>query len=77
MPQMESDLQALLEPKAMARERIAELAKQERQQHVERVRLSRIYRGIIDSDESVEKVVEALREHLIKLLAENARIILK
>jgi hypothetical protein len=41
------------------------------------VRLSRIYKGKIDSEESIEKVVEALREHLIMLLAEDANIILE
>ena len=77
MSQMESDVQALPELKAKARERIAELTKEEKQQRVERVRLSKIYKGSIDSEESVEKVVEALREHLIKLLLENAKIILE
>ncbi len=77
MPQMESDVQALPELKAKARERIAELTKEEKQQRVERVRLSKIYKGSIDSEESVEKVVEVLREHLIKLLLENAKIILE
>jgi uncharacterized protein YoaH (UPF0181 family) len=70
-------VQALPELKAKARERIAELTKEEKQQRVERVRLSKIYKGSIDSEESVEKVVEVLREHLIKLLLENAKIILE
>ncbi len=78
IPQMESDKQALAEIKANALERIAELtAPVDRPKRVERVRLSKIYKGKIDSEESVEKVVAALREHLMGLLAENASIILE
>ncbi len=78
IPQMQSDKQALAEIKASVLERIAEIsAPVDRPRRVERVRLSRIYKGKIDSEESVEKVVEALREHLIKLLSENASIILE
>ncbi len=76
IPQMESDIQALPEIKVKVRERIADLTK-EKEQPVERVKLSRIYKGNIDSEESVEKVVEALREHLMKLLLKNAKIILE
>jgi hypothetical protein len=75
---MESDKQALAEIKANALERIAELtAPVDQPKRVERVRLSKIYKGKIDSEESVEKVVAALREHLMGLLAENASIILE
>ena len=59
-------------------ERIAELtAPTDKPPRVERVRLSRIYKGKIDSKESVDRAVEALREHLMKLLLENASIILE
>ena len=78
IPQMESDSRALTEIKTSALERIAELTAPANQPpRVERVRLSRIYKGKIDSKESVDKVVEALREHLMKLLLENASIILE
>jgi len=78
IPQMESDKQALPEIKANALERIAKLTGPiDQPLRVERVRLSRIYKGKIDSEESVEKVVEALRDHLMKLLQENASIILE
>lgn len=78
IPQMESDKQALPEIKANVLERIAKLTGPVDQPlRVERVRLSKIYKGKIDSEESVEKVVEALREHLMKLLQEKASIILE
>lgn len=78
IPQMESDRRALADIKTSALERIAELmAPADQPPRVERVRLSRIYKGKIDSEESVEKVVEALREHLMKLLDEKASIILE
>jgi hypothetical protein len=78
IPQMQSDMQALSEIKADARERMAKLtAPPDKKQRVERVRLSRIYRGNVDSEESVEKVVQALREHLMRLLSEKASIILE
>jgi len=64
--------------KANVLERIAKLTGPVDQPlRVERVRLSKIYKGKIDSEESVEKVVEALREHLMKLLQEKASIILE
>ena len=75
---MESDRRALADIKTSALERIAELmAPADQPPRVERVRLSRIYKGKIDSEESVEKVVEALREHLMKLLDEKTSIILE
>jgi len=78
IPQMESDEQALPEIKADVLERIAKLtAPSDQPQRVERVRLSKIYKGKIDSEESVEKIVEVLREHLLKLLEEKASIILE
>ena len=78
IPQMESDKQALAEIKTNALERIAELtAPTDQPMRVERVRLSRIYKGKIDSKESVDRAVEALREHLMRLLQENASIILE
>jgi hypothetical protein len=78
IPQMESDNRALADIKTSALERIAELtAPTDQTPRVERVRLSRIYKGKIDSKESVDKAVEALRKHLMRLLSENASIILE
>ncbi|MBN1236634.1 MAG: BREX system P-loop protein BrxC [Methanotrichaceae archaeon] len=78
IPQMESDSRALADIKTSALQRMAELLQTAgEQKRVERVRLSRVYKGKIDSKESVDKAVEALREHLMKLLLENASIILE
>jgi hypothetical protein len=78
IPQMESDCRALAEIKTSALQRMAELLQTAGgPKRVERVRLSKIYKGKVDSKESVDRAVEALREHLMKLLLENASIILE
>jgi len=78
IPQMESDGRALAEIKTSALQRMAELLQTAGgSKRVERVRLSKIYKGKVDSKESVDRAVEALREHLMKLLLENASIILE
>ncbi len=78
IPQMESDSRALAEIKTSALQRMAELMQTAGgPKRVERVRLSKIYKGKVDSKESVDRAVEALREHLMKLLLENASIILE
>jgi hypothetical protein len=44
---------------------------------VERVRVSAFFDGALESPESVDAAVDRLREHLLKLVAEGARIVLE
>ena len=47
------------------------------EESVERVRLASVIHGVIDSEEDARKVVERLREHLFKLLAQGKKIVLE
>ena len=42
---------------------------------VERVRVAEFLGGSLDSPEAVDSAVEGLRQHLLKLVAEGARIV--
>jgi hypothetical protein len=73
---MESDLAAVDGLKTQVIGRLQELiAPKERKR--ERVRLADFFTEAIETDESVERVVERLREHLLKLVAEGVKIILE
>ena len=44
---------------------------------VERVRLSEFFTETLESEQAVEKAIERLREHLLKLVDEGVKIILE
>jgi hypothetical protein len=44
---------------------------------LERVRLAEFFTEALESEEAVEKAVERLREHLLKLVSEGIKIILE
>jgi hypothetical protein len=46
-------------------------------ERIERVRIAAFLGGTLNSPEDVEIAIERLREHLLKLLAEGARIVLE
>jgi len=73
LDQIESDLAAVVGLRSQALERIDELTAAEAP--VVRVRLAEFFSGMIPDVEDLDRRIEALREHLQKLLAEGARII--
>lgn len=72
---MESDLAALPGLKTQVVSRVLELNNPE--PNIERVRLASFFDGGLDSQEAVETAVENLKSHLMKLVAEGARIVLE
>jgi hypothetical protein len=74
--QMESDLAAVEGLKAQAIGRLQELTAP-KEGKLERVRLAEFFTEAVESEESVERAVERLREHLLKLVAEGVKIILE
>lgn len=77
--EMETDMAALPALKGQVIARLQELTipAQEEGTHVERVRLSEFFTQVLDSDAAVNDVVERLREHLLKLVAEGAKIVVE
>jgi len=77
--QMESDLAALPGLKAQVLERFTGLLPppKDGQGHVVRVRLMDFFDTPLDSPQSVTGVVDGLRDHLLKLVAEGAQIVLE
>lgn len=73
LDQIESDLAAVTGLRSRALARIDELTAPETP--VARVRVAEFFGGAILDDEDLDRRLEALREHLHKLLAEGARII--
>jgi hypothetical protein len=73
LDQIASDLAAVTGLRGQALERIDELTAA--QAPVVRVRLAEFFSGVILEAEELDRRVEALREHLQKLLAEGARIV--
>lgn len=77
--QIESDLAALPSLKSQVQARLQELTAPvaTRDGRVERVKLAEFFQGTLDSEEAVNEALERLREHLLKLIAERARIIIE
>jgi hypothetical protein len=75
MDQMESDLAAVDALRAQALGNIQRLVAPE--QRVVRVRVSQLLSSRLETGEDVEAALSQLRKHLMKLLAEGARIILE
>lgn len=75
LKQMASDLVALDGLKARAIARLQELAAPE--VRIERVRLNDFFAAALDSDAAVDDALRRLGEHLHKLVAEGARIVLE
>ena len=70
---METDVAVLSALKGQVVARLQELTipPEEDGTHVERVRLSEFFTRVLDTDAAVNDVVERLREHLLKLVAEG------
>ena len=79
LSQMESDLAALSGLKAQVQARIQELVtpSEEEGGHIERVKVSEFFTEALDSEESVDRALERLSEHLHKLIAEGVKVILE
>lgn len=75
IPQMESDLAAVEGLKAQAVRRIRDLVYPTKE--VEIVKVSSFLAGRIESAKDVEAAVDRLRDHLLKLIARGARIVLE
>jgi hypothetical protein len=73
--QMDSDLAAAEDLGKRAYEQLQEAIAPE--VPVERVRVAAFFDGALESPESVDAAVNRLREHLLKLVAEGARIVLE
>ena len=73
LEQIGSDLAAVTGLRSRALEKIDELTAAEAP--VVRVRLAEFFSGVIPDAEDLDRRIEALREHLQKLLAEGARIV--
>ncbi|MCL6447596.1 MAG: BREX system P-loop protein BrxC [Armatimonadetes bacterium] len=73
--QMESEIAAVDALKLRAIRELQELAAPEKK--IIRVRVSSVLGNVIETPEDIEEAMERLKEHLIKLLAEDARIILE
>lgn len=73
--QMESEIAAVEALKLRAVRELQELAAPEKK--IIRVRVSSFLGNVIETSEDIEEAMERLKEHLIKLLAEDARIILE
>jgi len=73
--QMESDLAALDGLKTQALVRLQELTAPK--EKVERVKLTAFFNNGLESEEEIEKSVEQLKSHLLKLMAEGVKIILE
>lgn len=73
--QMDSDVAAASELRDEAQERL--LLAIAPDTPVERVRVSAFFDGSLESPEAVDAAVERLREHLLKLVAEEVRIVLE
>lgn len=75
IPQMESDLAAATGLRSQILARVQEIARP--QERVERVRLAELIQEPLDDEAAVDRFVETLKAHLLKLLAEGSRIIIE
>jgi hypothetical protein len=73
--QMESDLAALDGLKTQSLVRLQELTAPK--EKVERVKLASFFGNELESEEEIEKAVEHLKAHLLKLMAEGIKIVLE
>ncbi len=73
--QMESEIAAVDSLKSQAIRELQELAAPEKK--IVRVRVSSVLGSIVETPEDVEQAVERLKEHLLKLLAEDTRVVLE
>lgn len=73
--QMESEVTAVDTIKAKVIRDLQELASPERK--IIHVHVSEVLGNVVETPEDVEQAVERLKEHLLKLLAKDARIILE
>ena len=73
--QMESDLAALDGLKTQALVRLQELTAPK--EKVERVKLTAFFNNGLESEEEIEKALDQLKTHLLKLMAEGVKIILE
>jgi hypothetical protein len=73
--QLESDIAAAPALRAAVIGRIQEVTRPK--ERVERVRLSQFGSEALDSDVAVERLVENVKQHLLKLVAEGVRIIVE
>jgi hypothetical protein len=72
---MESDIAAVETLQSYAIRALQELAAPEKK--IIRVRVSSVLGSVVETSEEVEQAVERLKEHLLKLLAEDTRIVLE
>lgn len=75
LAQMESELTALESTKARIITRVHEIATPDKP--VRRVRLADVFSEPIETEDAVERAVESLRDHLLKLIAQDVKIILE
>lgn len=73
--QMESESAAVDTLKSHAIRALQELATPEKK--IVRVRLVSVLGSVVETPEDVEQAVERLKEHLLKLLAEDTRLVLE
>jgi len=73
--QMESESAAVDTLKSHAIRALQELATPEKK--IVRVRLASVLGSVVETPEDVEQAVERLKEHLLKLLAEDTRLVLE
>ncbi|MCG3145056.1 MAG: hypothetical protein HONDAALG_02597 [Gammaproteobacteria bacterium] len=77
--EMESDIAALSGLKAQALAQVRKLTTLSETEHtrIAHVNLAEFFSEALDSEQSVNEAVERLRDHLLKLIAEGAKIILE
>ena len=73
--QMDSEIAAVDALRAGVIRELQELATLEKK--IVRVRVSSVLGSVVETPEDVEQAVERLKEHLLKLLAEDTRIVLE
>lgn len=73
--EMDMEIMALPGIRSSMLERLAKCVKENGEKHLVRVRASEVCRGKIESPDDLERALQALREHLMKLLNERKTII--
>jgi hypothetical protein len=72
---MESDLAAAPALRSQILMRLQELTRPE--ERVERIRLAEVLQEPLDTQEAVDRFVEALRAQILKFIAEGSRVIIE